>query len=134
MGVMAIDIVITAAGDLPIYQQIADQIKGAILRGELAADQPLPSIRLLAKELAISVITTKRAYEELEREGLIYTLPGKGSFVAGQSEYKLRESKEQAVEEKLREALETAARLGLSTAELLTILNRLLEGEKWDRS
>lgn len=134
MGVMAIDIVITAAGDLPIYQQIADQIKGAILRGELAADQPLPSIRLLAKELAISVITTKRAYEELEKEGLIYTLPGKGSFVASQSEYELRESKEQAVEAKLREALETAALLGLSKSELLTILNRLLEGEKWDQS
>ena len=128
----AIDLIITNTGEVPIYQQIVDQIKGAVLRGELAADEPLPSIRLLAKELQISVITTKRAYEELEKDGLIYTIPGKGSFVADQSERRLRESKQRLVEEKLAEAMKAAKLLGMSRAELREVFNRLLEGEKWD--
>ena len=128
----AIDSIITNTGEVPIYQQIVDQIKGAVLRGELAADEPLPSIRLLAKELQISVITTKRAYEELEKDGLIYTIPGKGSFVADQSERRLRESKQKLVEEKLAEAMKAAKLLGMSRAELREVFNRLLEGEKWD--
>lgn len=132
MGVVVIDIIITNTGEVPIYQQIVDQIKGAVLRGELAADEPLPSIRLLAKELQISVITTKRAYEELEKDGLIYTIPGKGSFVADQSERRLRESKQKLVEEKLAEAMKAAKLLGMSRAELREVFNRLLEGEKWD--
>ena len=127
----AIDLIITNTGEVPIYQQIVDQIKGAVLRGELAADEPLPSIRLLAKELQISVITTKRAYEELEKDGLIYTIPG-GSFVADQSERRLRESKQKLVEEKLAEAMKAAKLLGMSRAELREVFNRLLEGEKWD--
>ncbi|HHT42297.1 MAG TPA: GntR family transcriptional regulator [Firmicutes bacterium] len=126
------DLIITNTGEVPIYQQIVDQIKGAVLRGELAADEPLPSIRLLAKELQISVITTKRAYEELEKDGLIYTIPGKGSFVADQSERRLRESKQKLVEEKLAEAMKAAKLLGMSRAELREVFNRLLEGEKWD--
>lgn len=130
MGVVVIDIIITNTGEVPIYQQIVDQIKGAVLRGDLAADQPLPSIRLLAKELQISVITTKRAYEELEKDGLIYTIPGKGSFVAGFDEGRLRESKEQPVEEKLKEALSTAELLGVGRAELRRIIERLLEDGK----
>lgn len=125
-----IDIILTNSGDVPIYQQIVDQIKGAVLRGELRADEPLPSIRLLAKELQISVITTKRAYEELEKDGLIYTIPGKGSFVAGFDEGRLRESKEQLVEEKLKEALSTAELLGVGRAELRRIIERLLEDGK----
>ncbi len=128
----AIDLIITNTGEVPIYQQIVDQIKGAVLRGELAADEPLPSIRLLSKELQISVITTKRAYEELEKDGLIYTIPGKGSFVADQSERRLRESKQKLVEEKLAEAMKAAKLLGMSRAELREVFNRLLEGEKWD--
>ncbi|WP_461370935.1 GntR family transcriptional regulator [Candidatus Darwinibacter acetoxidans] len=126
------DLIITNTGEVPIYQQIVDQIKGAVLRGELAADEPLPSIRLLSKELQISVITTKRAYEELEKDGLIYTIPGKGSFVADQSERRLRESKQKLVEEKLAEAMKAAKLLGMSRAELREVFNRLLEGEKWD--
>ena len=125
-------LIITNTGEVPIYQQIVDQIKGAVLRGELASDEPLPSIRLLAKELQISVITTKRAYEELEKDGLIYTIPGKGSFVADQSERRLRESKQKLVEEKLAEAMKAAKLLGMSRAELREVFNRLLEGEKWD--
>ena len=76
------DIIIRNAGDVPIYEQIVRQIKSQILRGELGEGDALPSMRLLAKELRISVITTKRAYEELEREGFITTVPGKGCFVA----------------------------------------------------
>jgi GntR family transcriptional regulator len=128
--VAPIDIILTNSGDVPIYQQIVDQIKGAVLRGELRADEPLPSIRLLAKELQISVITTKRAYEELESEGLIYTIPGKGSFVAGVDQHALRESKEQMLEEKAKELLAAAELLGLSRRELRAILNRVLGDER----
>ena len=76
------DIIIRNTGDAPIYDQITQQIKGLILRGDLKEGEALPSMRLLARELRISVITTKRAYEELEREGFITTVPGKGCFVA----------------------------------------------------
>ena len=79
------NILISNSGEKPIYEQITSQIKNLIIQGELAAGQALPSMRLLAKELRISVITTKRAYEELEREGFVQTVPGKGSFVAGRS-------------------------------------------------
>lgn len=127
---VGIDIIITNTGEIPIYQQIVDQIKGSILRGELEANQPLPSIRLLAKELAISVITTKRAYEELEKEGLIYTIPGKGSFVSGIDEGLLSESKIKSVEEKVREVVAAAELLGIGKSELKAIIDRVLEDEK----
>lgn len=130
---ICIDIIITNSGETPIYQQITDQIKGAILRGELKAEQPLPSIRVLAKELKISVITTKRAYEELEKEGLIYTIRGKGSFVADHGEHLIEKSKQRLVEEKLLEAMEAAQLMGLSKSELGKIFNRLMEGKEWNR-
>ena len=76
------DIIISNSGGVPIYEQITRQMKGLILRGDLREGEALPSMRLLAKDLRISVITTKRAYEELEAAGFIHTLPGKGSFVA----------------------------------------------------
>ena len=79
------DIIISNSGGVPIYVQITRQMKGLILRGELKEGEALPSMRLLAKELRISVITTKRAYEELEREGFINTVPCKGCFVAPQN-------------------------------------------------
>lgn len=129
---VSIDIILTNSGETPIYQQIADQIKGAILRGELKAEQSLPSIRVLAKELKISVITTKRAYEELEKDNLIYTMPGKGSFVAQHGEHLLIESKQRIVEEKLLEAVEAAKLIGLSPRELQEIFQSLMEGEKWN--
>lgn len=87
------DIIISNAAAEPIYGQITRQIKNLIIKGELRAGDPLPSIRSLAKDLQISVITTKRAYEELEQQGFIETVMGKGSFVAGQSEALLREKK-----------------------------------------
>ena len=128
-----IDIILTTSGETPIYQQIVDQIKAAILRGDLEAEELLPSIRVLAKELKISVITTKRAYEELEKEGLIYTMRGKGSFVADQGEHLLEESKERLVEEKLLEAMEVAKLTGLTKSEFGKIFKRLMEGKEWNR-
>lgn len=84
-------ILIDNKSGVPIYEQIFTQIKGHILSGELKTDEPLPSIRGLAKDLRISVITTKRAYEELERAGFICTVPGKGSFVSAKNAALLRE-------------------------------------------
>ncbi len=99
------------------------------MRGELAADQPLPSIRMLAKELQISVITTKRAYEELEKDGLIYAVPGKGSFVTEHDDCRLEESKKRLVEEKIKEAIEVAEAMGLSKSERNKIFISMMEGE-----
>lgn len=124
------DIIISNSLDKPIYMQIKEQVIDQIINEELKPGEMLPSIRVLAKELRISVITTKRAYEELEKDGLIYTIPGKGSFVAGFDEGRLRESKEQLVEEKLKEALSTAELLGVGRAELRRIIERLLEDGK----
>ena len=87
-----VDIIISNSSGKPIYEQIADQVKEQIMAGALAAGDALPSMRLLAKELRISVITTKRAYEELERDGFLENVPGKGCFVAPQNRELLREA------------------------------------------
>ena len=119
------DIIISNAGGVPIYDQITRQMKGLILRGELEEGEPLPSMRLLAKELRISVITTKRAYEELEREGFITTVPGKGCFVAPQNPELAREETLRRVEEHLSQAVDIAKVGGVSLAELSDTLNIL---------
>ena len=106
------ELIISNAGDTPIYQQITDQIKGQILTGKLQAGDALPSMRLLAKELRISVITTKRAYEELEREGYITSVPGKGSFAAEINRELLREEQYKRLEEHLNEAVDARGRQG----------------------
>jgi GntR family transcriptional regulator len=111
----------------PIYQQIARQIKGQIVSGELAEGDPLPSIRKLAHELQISVITTKRAYEELDREGLIDTVGGKGTFVASQNQAFLREKRMKMVEETLTKALADARILGMTEEELMEMVRLLWE-------
>ena len=113
----------------PIYSQICAQIRDQILSGRLCADEPLPSMRNLAKDLRISVITTKRAYEELEAAGYIYTLPGKGSFVAARNEELLREEHLRQLEEHLLEARRLAALCGLSGEELIKMLE-VLEDEE----
>ena len=118
---------ISNQSDKPIYEQIVQQIKGAILSGELSEGDALPSLRLLAKELRISVITTKRAYEELEREGFLYTLTGKGSFVAGKNAEFLREEQLRQVEHHLAEAAKAAALCGMTKEELLSALELLWE-------
>ena len=118
------DIIIRNTAGKPIYEQITDQIKGQILSGELAAGDALPSIRLLARELRISVITTKRAYE-LEREGFVETVPGKGSFVAAQNRELLREARLRQVEEHLAAAVEEARKGAISAEELQEMLYTL---------
>lgn len=123
------DIIIRNAGDVPIYEQILRQIKSHILRGELGEGDALPSMRLLAKELRISVITTKRAYEELEREGFITTVPGKGCFVAPRNLELAREDTLRRVEEHLTHAVETARTGGVSDQEVKELLGILLGDE-----
>ncbi|EEJ53727.1 transcriptional regulator, GntR family [Mobiluncus mulieris ATCC 35239] len=121
------DIQIRNFSDDPIYLQIKNQLKRAIVTGELAAGEQLPSIRLLAKELRVSVITTKRAYDELEKEGFTNSVVGKGSFVAAQNSELLREEYLRKLEAVLRDALKYAALAQLSRAELLEMIDLLDE-------
>lgn len=121
------NIIISNSSGEPIYEQIVKQIKNHILTGVLEEGASLPSIRNLAQELRISVITTKRAYEELEREGFIHTMPGKGSFVSGQNKELLREKRIKIIEEKLQEAIEESRLLDLSLEELKDMLTILYE-------
>ena len=123
------DIVIHNSGGVPIYDQITRQMKGLILRGELKEGEALPSMRLLARELRISVITTKRAYEELEREGFITTVPGKGCFVAPQNPELAREDALRRAEEHLSQAVDIAKTARLTLSELTETLN-LLYGDE----
>lgn len=121
------DIIIRNTGDTPIYEQIVRQIKAQILRGELKEGEPLPSMRLLAKDLRISVITTKRAYEELERDNFIRTIPGKGCFVAPQNAELIREDTLRRVEEHLSRAVDAARTGGIARAEVNELLDVLWE-------
>ncbi|MFP5202455.1 MULTISPECIES: GntR family transcriptional regulator [Bacillus] len=111
----------------PIYEQITNQVKSMILTGELAEGAALPSIRKLAKDLQISVITTKRAYEELEKAGFIYSIVGKGSFVAEQNIEVMREKKLKVIEEQLGAVVTNGKELGLSFDELQQLLKFLYE-------
>ena len=112
---------------MPIYDQIYTQIKDQIIRGALKADEMLPSIRGLAKDLRISFITTKRAYDELEKEGFIYTVQGKGCFVAPKNTELLREENLRKIEELLDQAIRLGASCGLSKAALLDMIQFSLE-------
>ena len=123
------DILLSNSSGKPIYQQIADQVKEQVCSGALAAGEALPSMRLLARELRISVITTKRAYEDLERDGFLENVPGKGCFVAPQNRELLREAQLRRVEERLTRAVEEARKGGLSLAELQEMLNILYSGD-----
>ncbi len=120
-------ILISNSSQQPIYEQICNQMKQHIFSGELQEGEMLPSIRSLAKELQISVITTKRAYEELEKEGFIETVPGKGSFVAVQNKELMREKKLKLIEEILVEAFLQAKLIGLKKEELLNMVDILFE-------
>ena len=123
------NIVIRNTGDTPIYEQFVRQVKSAIMAGELQEGEALPSMRLLAKELRISLITTKRAYEELEREGFIVTMTGRGSFVAAQNAELFREEQRQRMEAHLSDAV-SAAKLGCVTADEVCALVHLLYQEE----
>ncbi|MCH1961786.1 GntR family transcriptional regulator [Clostridium perfringens] len=121
------NIVVSNTSGVPIYEQIAKAIKNEILSGDLKENSALPSIRSLASELRVSVITTKRAYEELERDGFIYTLPGKGSYVAEQNKELLMEEKLREIEEKLGEAIDIANSIGLNFEDIVGMLKTLKE-------
>lgn len=112
---------------VPIYDQIYSQIKAQIISGALPEDTMLPSIRNLARDLRISVITTKRAYEELERDGLVYTMAGKGSFVAPMNTENIKENLCMEIEQHLSKVIELAQSCGISRSEIIKMLDELIE-------
>lgn len=126
------NIILSNSSDEPIYQQIVSQIKAQIMSGELTAGDALPSMRLLAQQLRISVITTKRAYEELERDGFIENFAGKGCFVRAQNTDFLREEAVRQTEELLGKACEKARLCGLTLDEMKEILELVFGGESDD--
>ena len=124
------DIILSNSSGKPIYEQIADQVREQILSGALSAGDALPSMRVLAKELRITVITTKRAYEELERDGFLDNVPGKGCFVAPQNRELLREAQLRRVEDVLAQAVDEARKGGFSLSELQELLTLLYQGDE----
>lgn len=123
-------ILIDNKSGLPIYDQICSQIKAQIISGSLQSDEALPSIRNLAKDLRISVITTKRAYEELEREGFIYTVPGKGSFVAPKNTQLLREEYLKKIESHMQSIRTLAQSCALELEDALEMLRFTWEDQE----
>lgn len=124
------NILINNKSGAPIYDQIYSQIKAQIINGTLKEDEMLPSIRGLAKDLRISFITTKRAYEELEKDGFIYTLPGKGCFVAAKNIELLREENLKKIEEHIDEIVRLAALCNLSKEDITEMVNFSLEEQE----
>jgi GntR family transcriptional regulator len=120
-------IIISNQSELPIYAQIREQLKEQILNGRIPEGSTLPSIRQLAKEVGVSVITTTRAYNELEAEGFIASMQGKGSVVLSMDNNLLKEQSLLRIEEGLTTAIETARTMGMSEEELLTVFKNLLE-------
>jgi GntR family transcriptional regulator len=118
---------IQSKSGVPIYEQIEQQIKEEILAGRLGIGEPLPSIRSLAADLKISVITTKRAYEELEKEGMIYSVAGKGFFVDNPDFQYLEEKRTLGIEDELKSILDKAKQAGLTKAELMDMIDILWE-------
>lgn len=123
------EIVISNSSGKPIYEQITDQVKSQIMSGQLKAGDPLPSMRALAQSLRISLITTKRAYNDLEAEGFIETVAGKGSFVAAQDPGLLREANLRLAEDSIRKAVEVAKRSGITNEELTEMVQILYESD-----
>ncbi|WP_044641804.1 GntR family transcriptional regulator [Risungbinella massiliensis] len=115
-------ILISNGSKEPIYEQIIKQVKELILTGQLSEGDALPSIRQLAKDIQVSVITTKRAYAELEKEGFIYSIVGKGSFVSEHNQELLKEKRLKTIEEKLTEAIENSKALDITLPELIEML------------
>jgi len=123
------NIIISNSSGQPIYEQIVSQIKSLIITGALNEGDALPSMRLLAKELRISVITTKRAYEELEREGFIYSVTGKGSFVAAKNIDFIREEQLRVIEEHMQQIIQAATLCKLELTDLIQMMTILYEEE-----
>ena len=124
---MEMDIIISNSSNEPIYLQIVNQIKAMIMSGELSPGEALPSMRNLAMQMRVSLITTKRAYEELERDGFIETYTGKGSFVKAQNAELLKEENLRQAEEHLQKAVQKAKMSGITFEELSDILKMLYE-------
>lgn len=120
-------IIISNDSGLPIYEQIKNQIKAQIVAGDLRADEALPGMRTLASDLKVSVITTKRAYNDLEQEGYIYSMPGKGSFVKKLNEEVVRENALAEIEKYFTDAMTVAKAAGIDIEELQEILKTLDE-------
>lgn len=127
IGGERLDIVISNSSQVPLYEQIESQIKNQIINLTLEPGEALPSIRTLAKELKVSIITTKRSYEELEKEGFIKTVVGKGTFVAESNNERLKEVAMFEIENKLEEAIVSAKAIGLTLDEALEIFKSLYE-------
>ena len=121
------DIIISNASDKPIYEQIVMQMKDLVLAGDLQEGQQLPSIRALASDLRISVITTKRAYDELEKEGFIYTIAAKGCFVAPKNVELLREETLKNIENHIDQIVRLSQSVGLSEQEILDMVRFAME-------
>ena len=121
-------IVISTTINMPIYEQIVNQIRDAVIKGEVAAGEGMPSIRVLAKELEVSVITTKRAYEELEKEGVIESRPGRGFYVCEQRNDHLREKQMMNIENRILELIAECENAGMSIDEIIELVKVL--GEK----
>ena len=121
------DIIISNSSGKPIYEQISTQIKNLIISGGLKEGEALPSMRQLAKDLRISVITTKRAYEDLERDGFIVTMTGKGSFVAPKNTEFIREEQMRKIEQLLTQAVDNAKSGGITKEELIDLIGILYE-------
>ena len=125
----SVEIIISNSSNRPIYEQITSQIKAQILDGTLAEGQQLPSIRALASDLRVSAITTKRAYADLETQGYIETVQGKGSFVAGGNAELLREERLREVEGWLVKAIEAGRAISLTNADLTEMLSTFMESD-----
>ncbi|SHH65399.1 GntR family transcriptional regulator [Anaerosphaera aminiphila DSM 21120] len=123
------NIIISNSSDVPIYEQIKAQIKNMIMTGELKSGDALPGMRSLAKDLKVSVITTKRAYNDLESEGFIYTSQGKGSFVSTMNSEIVKEENLKLIEEELSDAVKLSYAAGISLDELIEILSLIYRGE-----
>jgi GntR family transcriptional regulator len=123
-------ILISNASDKPLYQQIKEQMKDAILRDELTEGDMLPSIRNLANDLRVSVLTIRRVYEELEAEGLVTSQAGRGTFVALGNVELLRDSKRHLVEQRIQEVIDTAKSLNISKGELNAMIDILFEEDR----
>lgn len=126
------DIIVSNASSDPIYAQIKNQLKAAIINDQLAPGDKLPSIRRLASQLRVSVITTKRAYDELELEGFIDSVQGRGSFVASKNTELLKEEQRKKVEEHLGSALASARAAGLSVSDLKELIDLLGGSDECD--
>lgn len=123
------NIIISNSSPQPLYEQIKEQIKNEILSGALQQGEALPSIRYLARELKVSIITTKRAYDDLEADGFLQTTPGKGTFVSLANRDRLREVAMSQIEQKLSDAVDAARAIGLSAQELSEIVETLYREE-----